>query len=255
MIKGRNLMKRIALLLAGIIVSSAIFVGCNANAQNNVQSGTPPPVVKTDKDANLPTDPIQNSSDVPDESETTTEAETQESTQKTTEKVTDENTNDFEIIEETEPNTANEEKQKLYQKQWDEGYLIAIDNPDPLYSTSQIILSEEDKVEACRIVYGESGNQGYYGMCLIAQCLKDAMCFDGYASISDVRKGVGYDGYSMTYSQEAVDAVNFIFDQNGQAVQHRILYMYAPAVCNSAWHETQCYVLDYLDVRFFDRWW
>lgn len=149
--------------------------------------------------------------------------------------------------------TANCEK--LYQKQRDKGYLIAIDNPDPVYQTAQVNLCEADRDEICRIVYGESGNQGYVGMCLIAQALKDAWCFDGcYSNFKELRKAYQYQGYSDVYSQEAVEAVNFIFDQNGSALQHRILYMYAPNICNSSWHESQCYVLDYLDVRFFDRW-
>ena len=38
------------------------------------------------------------------------------------------------------------------------------------------------------------------------------------------------------------------------AVQHRIMYMYNPDMVQSAFHESQNYILTYQTVRFFDRW-
>ena len=46
----------------------------------------------------------------------------------------------------------------------------------------------------------------------------------------------------------------YIFDENHDAVQHRILYMYNPLLVASEFHESQNYILTYEDVRFFDRW-
>ena len=55
-------------------------------------------------------------------------------------------------------------------------------------------------------------------------------------------------------NQECIQAVSYIFDENKDAVQHRIMYMYNPDMVQSAFHESQNYILTYQTVRFFDRW-
>ena len=155
----------------------------------------------------------------------------------------------------TEPPTEwTQELQDIYDAQYEAGYLYAIDNPDYGYSTGQVVLSEQDRVLACQIVYGEAGGEGFEGCCLVAQCLKDSMVFLGYNSIADVQKYCKYDGWQENYSATAEQAVDYIFNQNKSAVAHRILFFYAPDLCTSSWHETQKYVLTHNTSRFFDMW-
>lgn len=164
-------------------------------------------------------------------------------------------TEDATYVNPTDPPTEwSQELQNLYDEQYDAGYLIAIDEPDYAYSTGQVTLSDEDRKLACQIVYGEAGGEGFAGCCLVAQCLKDSMIFLGYNSIADVQKYCKYDGWKEEYSQEAADAVNYIFDQNRSAIAHRVLYFYATDLCTSKWHETQNHVLTYRNSRFFDMW-
>ena len=47
--------------------------------------------------------------------------------------------------------------------------------------------------------------------------------------------------------------MRYIFDDDGSAVQHRMLYMYNPYMVKSAFHESQNFILSYQGVRFFDR--
>lgn len=159
------------------------------------------------------------------------------------------------IVAPTEaPTEWSQELQDCYDEQFELGYLIAIDNPDYNYSTNQIKLNEFDRKLACQIVFGEAGGEGFAGMCLVAQCLKDSMSFLGYSSIKEVQTKCKYDGWKEKYSEEAELAVSYIFDQNKSAIAHRIFYFYATNLVNSKWHETQNYILTYNKTRFFDEW-
>lgn len=142
-----------------------------------------------------------------------------------------------------------------YNEQWNLGYLIAIDNPDKTYECSQVTLTDEDRDLLERLCMGEFGSGGFIGACLIAQAVKDAMCFDGYTSVAEVIKKCRYTGSTSIGTSDACrQAVRYIFDENHDAVQHRIMYMYNPYMVQSAFHESQNFILSYYGVRFFDRW-
>ena len=141
-----------------------------------------------------------------------------------------------------------------YQAQWDAGYLVAIDNPDYSYGCNHVSLTDDDRELLECLCYGEFGSGGFIGAAMIAQCVKDAMCFDGYSTVADVIKYCRYDGSTTSgTSDECVQAVRYIFDDDGSAVQHRMLYMYNPYMVKSAFHESQSFILSYQGVRFFDR--
>ena len=142
-----------------------------------------------------------------------------------------------------------------YQSQWDQGFLIAIDNPDPSYGCPHISLTDDDRDLLERLCMGEFGSGGFIGAALIAQSVKDAMCFDGYATVADVIQYCRYDGSTDIGTNDACrQAVRYVFDDNCDAVQHRIMYMYNPYMVKSAFHESQNFILSYQGVRFFDRW-
>ena len=142
-----------------------------------------------------------------------------------------------------------------YKEQWDQGYLLALDNPDTSYVCAKVTLTEEDRDLLERLCYGEFGTGGFIGACLIAQCVKDAMCFDNIGSVEEVIRDYHYDGsVDMGTSEECRQAVRYIFDDNRDAVQHRLMYMYNPYMVQSDFHESQNFILSYAGVRFFDRW-
>lgn len=132
-------------------------------------------------------------------------------------------------------------------------YLLDIENPDPNYCPSAVSLSPSDRDLVERIVMGETGYAGYTSMALVAQCLRDAYLKGNYTSVSQLKSDYGYCGVtSITPSQSCKDAVSFIFDQGGSAVQHRILVYYATNYCQSDWHESQNFVCQVNYQRFFD---
>lgn len=123
------------------------------------------------------------------------------------------------------------------------------------YPTDKIIVKKDrDMLE--RIVTGEFGGS-YVGSCLIAQSIKCAIVYDGYTSVSAVIKGMGYVGSTANRSQNAVNAVKYIFDDNNLAVRHRLFYMCTKDYYDSTpgnFHSTQSFILQYENVLFFDRW-
>lgn len=127
---------------------------------------------------------------------------------------------------------------------------------DENFYLPKVTLSEKDRDLLERIVTGEFGNS-FVGSCLIAQAIKCAIVYDHYTSIADLIIGMGYVGDTDQKSQNAVDAAKFIFDENGLAVKHRLFYMCTEDYYNSEpgnFHSTQNFILQYENVKFFDRW-
>lgn len=142
-----------------------------------------------------------------------------------------------------------------YQAQTDAGFLLAINNPDPNYTGCAVSVTGYDRDVLERLVMGEAGNQGFYGMALVAQSIRDTLVYDGYSSVDSVRVNCGYYGsLSVAPSAEARAAVAYIFDQGGSAVQHTIRYFYAYTWSSSSWHETMNHIVTYGDHKFFDKW-
>ncbi len=117
-------------------------------------------------------------------------------------------------------------------------------------SAGALSLSSYDRAKLERLVMGEAGSTGYYGASLVAQCIRDAMVRSNTTSIDEIISDYGYYGSTATEPNSAVkEAVSYIFDQGGSAVDHRIIVFY---IGQSAWHETQDFVTEYCGMRFFD---
>ena len=130
------------------------------------------------------------------------------------------------------------------------GALLDIANPDYSYSPSYVSLSSYDRAKLERLVMGEAGTMGYAGCALVAQAIRDAMNRSRTSSIDRIISEYQYYGSTdIAPNQDVLNAVSFIFDQNGSAVQHRVLCFY---IGRSDWHETQPFVIEIGGVRFFD---
>ena len=101
-----------------------------------------------------------------------------------------------------------------------------------------------------RLVMGEAGTMGYTGCALVAQSIRDAMNRSGTSSIDQIIYEYQYFGSTaIEPNSDVKNAVSFIFDQDGSAVQHRVLCFY---IGYSAWHETQTFLTSSIGgVRFF----
>lgn len=177
--------------------------------------------------------------------EQTTEATkaTQKATQPTTAPEKEKKT-------ETKATKPVEEKEETKPTENVQTYLVNIDNPDTSYSPSRVELSDYDRAKLERLVMGEAGTMGYEGCALVAQSIRDAMNLSGSNSIDYIIDEYKY--YASTDVEPNADvkaAVSYIFDNNGSAVQHRIICFYTGV---SNWHETQNFIISCGNVRFFD---
>lgn len=121
---------------------------------------------------------------------------------------------------------------------------------DPSYTPTHVSLSAYDRAKTERLVMGEGGIMGYEGCALIAQSIRDAMVRSGTTSIDQIISEYQYFGSTaFEPNQDVKDAVSFIFDQDGVAIQHRVMCFY---IGSSAWHETQTFLYQIGGVRFFD---
>ena len=158
---------------------------------------------------------------------------------------------EIEVPEKTEPVPTIKVEEKVEDSiVMAEGYLIGISNPDPNYSPKKVSLSDADRAKLERLVMGEAGSMGYEGCALVAQAIRDAMNRSNTTSIDRIISEYKYYApTNKTPNQTVKDAVSYIFDSNGSAVQHRVICFYTGT---SGWHETQTFVVGCGNVRFFD---
>lgn len=135
--------------------------------------------------------------------------------------------------------------------------LIKTQFEDKDFKLPKIKLSDSDRDLLERLLTGEFGNS-YVGACLVAQSIKNAIVNDGYSSIKQLINGMGYVGRTdIGKTQNAINAVKFIFDEDGLAVKHRLFYMCTEDYYNNNpnnFHSTQNQILQFENVKFFDRW-
>lgn len=133
--------------------------------------------------------------------------------------------------------------------------LLSIDNPDYGYYGQTYNLDYYSRMYIEAIVMREAGYQGYEGCALVAQCMRDALIYKGYNDVYSMVEDMGYLGdTSLMPNEDVKNAVSFIFDNGGMAVQHRIYFYYAWTWTDSDWHETQNHIITYKDHKFFDEW-
>lgn len=140
-----------------------------------------------------------------------------------------------------------------------QGGLIDIEDPQEAYAkkvaSTKFTVTGADRDLLERLVYGEAGNQGPVGIALVAQCIRDAMLYEGFDSVAEVRTKFQYAGSIYRGTSDLVkEVVAYIFDEGGYAVEHPILYFYAPRngePTQDGFHETQVFVVQYNRSRFF----
>lgn len=183
------------------------------------------------------------STDSPSEKPTVAPTEIEEYTMPATEHYID-------VVAETELPTEPPEEEPEY------NYLLKIDNPDYNYIPYAIYLNDSERELAAEIIMREFGDGGFTACCLQAQALRDAMIKHDY-TLEQVYHNYQYDYYDLGYepNDNCYNAVDYIFENAGLAVPHRILVMYSTYYTYSEWHESQNFVVEYGCVRYFDTWW
>lgn len=127
----------------------------------------------------------------------------------------------------------------------------------PLSSTEEkepcFKLSAYERSVVEKIVSGEARGESLKGQMLVAQCILDACLIDGIQP-SEVRKVYQYGGWCETVSDKTKEAVSKVFDDGEFAVDAPILYFYNPRWGRSSFHESQRFIIQEGNHKFFARW-
>lgn len=111
-------------------------------------------------------------------------------------------------------------------------------------------LTDDERWIVASVVTGEAGAEPFAGKVAVAQCILQSCEDDGIRPDEAVVKYV-YTPARPEPSEEALEAVQAVFDFGYVAATEPIKYFYAPALCESAWHESQNYVMTISGHRFF----
>ncbi len=111
------------------------------------------------------------------------------------------------------------------------------------------VISQSEYDLICGIVMNETGHGSREGMIAVTQCIKNAMEKEKKDAFW-VHDNYGY-GKTKTPSEKVKQTVYDVFYKGAKVTDEPILYFYAPALCYSAWHESQTYVCSYDGNKFF----
>ena len=121
-----------------------------------------------------------------------------------------------------------------------------------LQSTARYALTAAERDTVERVVMAEAGAEPYEGQIAVAQCILNA------CELEDMRPDEIVIEYQYTDKRpdptdEVKATVSAVFDYGETVTDAEILYFYAPALCESEWHETQEYVMTVGGHRFFEE--
>lgn len=116
--------------------------------------------------------------------------------------------------------------------------------------TARYQLTAEERELVCQVVMAESGTEPFDGKMAVSQCILNA-CEKTGKRPAEVITECGYTDHRVEPNAESREAVAAVFDAGETVTDANILYFYAPALCQSLWHESQTYVCTIGGHRFF----
>ena len=111
-------------------------------------------------------------------------------------------------------------------------------------------LTEAERWEVASVVTAEAGGEPFEGKIAVAQCILQA-CEDERLRPSEIFIEYQYSGARPDPTDEALEAVQAVFDDGQVVTAEPIKYFYAPARCESEWHESQVHVITIEGHKFF----
>lgn len=128
-------------------------------------------------------------------------------------------------------------------------------------------LTLEERILVESIVAGESGIEPYEGKVAVANCILNACLLENKRP-EEIQSMYGYAGYkslkefeseclsaygNINLADEVRQAVNQVFD-DGEIINNEILWFYAPEYSSGNWHQTQKFVIEISNHRFYAPW-
>jgi hypothetical protein len=250
----RNLFKGIRFLV--LITSASFFMLCMASGLAEQQI-TQTMVVSAPSENDLQaaqTDSLSVKNSTKNNADKQLEVKAMELSMKKTVTAPEVNTKAIKVVDQASAKIVAASQKKVDRGAVDRSqFLLKAVTVDKGYIGMRIPITKKDRDLLEHIVMGEAGDEDYAGKVIIAQAIRDGMLTDGLTV-----EGVWRDfSYTKHISKEPIEevkrAVSFVFDVGGSAVQHRILYFYAPRLVRSSFHESQIFVVEHGGHRVFDR--
>lgn len=113
-------------------------------------------------------------------------------------------------------------------------------------------LTDAERLEIAQVLTAEAGGEPFAGKIAVAQCILQT-CEDEGIRPDEVLRVYAYSKRRPEPTQEALEAVQDVFDFGIVATTEPIKYFYAPALVDSEWHESQIYVMTINGHRFLRR--
>lgn len=111
-------------------------------------------------------------------------------------------------------------------------------------------LTSEQRTIIEQVVSGESRGEPYDGQVAVAQCILNACLKDGITPEEAIEK-YDYTGARVKPTDSVKEAVAAVFDRGEGVTDEPILYFYAHKLVKSNWHESQNFVIEIGNHRFF----
>lgn len=113
-------------------------------------------------------------------------------------------------------------------------------------------ITQEELEVVARVVHAEAVGEGYDGQALVAQCILNTAEATGKRPDEVVLAPDQYAAPAKEAGEEVKAAVEAVFLDGYQVTEEPVRFFYAPARCESKWHETALeFVLEYGGHRFF----
>lgn len=122
------------------------------------------------------------------------------------------------------------------------------DRAEPVRTPYELTPAERDLVE--RVVMAEAAGEPQIGQMLVAQCIRNACELDGVRP-AEVVTHYQYSPKRPEPSDLVRASVAVIFDEGLSFTDPETMYFYAPDRVDSAWHESQEFVVEVGGHRFF----
>lgn len=144
---------------------------------------------------------------------------------------------------------------------------IATPTPEPTVPEYFFYLSDYERWLVESIVAGEAGIETYQGKVAVANCILNACLLENKRP-EKIQKMYGYAGWksieefesecmaaygNTDLADEVREAVSQVFD-NGEVLSNEILWFYAPKYSSGSWHQTQKFVVEISNHRFYAPW-
>ena len=111
-------------------------------------------------------------------------------------------------------------------------------------------LTPEQRTLIEQVVSAESRGEPYDGQVAVAQCILNACLKDDITPERAVVK-YKYTSARVEPTDSVKEAVAAVFDRGEGVTDEPILYFYAPAIVHSDFHESQTFVIEIKNHRFF----